>query len=230
MLTHLSLIHIEKYIQEVENVPSEKQIRIGVLALQGAFIEHCHSLYKVGAKPVEVRTAEDLDGLHGICLPGGESTVMAKLLVQNNMLDKLASLINKGLPVFATCAGLILLSKEIIGFENQPRLNCLDIAVNRNAFGRQIDSFVEEMEMLAPKHSYLNEEHKKVVFPAVFIRAPQVASVGDNVEILSKREDRILAVQQKSIVAVAFHPELTENMLFHTWLYEEAKHYKEIIK
>lgn len=225
MLTHLSSIHLQQAIERIENTPAQEQVRIGVLALQGAFLEHCHALYAVGAKPVELRSLQDMENLHGLCLPGGESTVMGKLLVQNNMLAKLAGLIQDGMPVFATCAGLILLSKEIIGFEKQIRLNCLDVAVSRNAFGRQKESFAEELPVTCP---FLTEEdtEKQVLFPAVFIRAPQVVRVGKNVKILAKRQEQILAVQEKNIVAVAFHPELTENLLFHTWLYKKASAYK----
>ncbi len=217
MLTHLSSIHVQKKIEEVENIPLHEQVRIGVLALQGAFREHCLALYAVGAKPME--------NLHGLCLPGGESTVMAKLLVQNAMLDRLVKLIQGNMPVFATCAGLILLSNEIIGFEEQARLRCLDIAVNRNAFGRQKESFTEELDIVCPYFSEKDTE-KHCVFPAVFIRAPQIAQAGRNVKILAQRKGRILAVQEKNIVATAFHPELTENLLFHTWLFEKAKKYK----
>lgn len=228
MLTHLSSIHIQQAIQAVENTPEQEQVRIGVLALQGAFLEHCLALYAAGAKPVELRSLQDMENLHGLCLPGGESTVMAKLLVQNNMLEKLVQLIEMGMPVFATCAGLILLSREIIGFENQVRLNCLDVAVSRNAFGRQKESFIEELEIVCPSLSEKDaEEH--CIFPAVFIRAPQIMHVGRNVKILAKRKEQILAVQEKNMVAAAFHPELTENLLFHTWLYEKAQEQKKLL-
>lgn len=228
MLTHLSSIHVQQAIQTVENTPKQEQVRIGVLALQGAFLEHCLALYAAGAKPVELRSLQDMENLHGLCLPGGESTVMAKLLVQNNMVDKLKSLIQDGMPVFATCAGLILLSREIIGFENQVRLNCLDAAVSRNAFGRQKESFTEELEIVCPVISE-QEKEKHCLFPAVFIRAPQIVRVGKNVKILAKRQEQILAVQEKNMVAAAFHPELTENLLFHTWLYKKARDYKNLL-
>lgn len=226
MLTHLSSQNLKNRIEEIENIPQSEQIRIGVLALQGAFSEHCHALYRVGAKPVEIRNADDLDNLHGLCLPGGESTVMAKLLVQNDMLDKTAKLIRDGMPVLATCAGLILLSREIIGYEDQPRLNCLDIAVCRNAFGRQKESFCEEMEIVRPNGS----DKDTCLFPAVFIRAPQVVRTGSGVKILARKGDRILAVQEGGKVALAFHPELTENTLFHAWLAEKAEEYRRGLK
>ncbi len=228
MLTHLSSIHLQQAIERIENTPEQEQVRIGVLALQGAFLEHCHALYAVGAKPVELRSLQDMENLHGLCLPGGESTVMGKLLVQNRMLEKFAGFIQGGMPVFATCAGLILLSKEIIGFENQVRLNCLNAAVNRNAFGRQKESFIEELPIICPFLSE-NDAEKQCVFPAVFIRAPQVVRVGNNVTILAKRNEQILAVQEKNMVAAAFHPELTENLLFHTWLYKKASEYKQLL-
>ena len=222
MLTHLSSKHLQRQIQDVENTPEQEQVRIGVLALQGAFWEHCLALYAVGAKPVELRSLQDMENLHGLCLPGGESTVMAKLLVQNAMLAKLKSLIDGHMPVFATCAGLILLSKEILGFKNQARLNCLDVAVSRNAFGRQKESFIEEIEMSCP---FLSEQTPKnhCHFPAVFIRAPQVIQIGKNVKILAQYKGQIVAVQEKNMVATAFHPELTENLLFHEWLYKKAQ-------
>lgn len=227
MLTHLSSIHFQQAIQTVENTPKQEQVRIGVLALQGAFLEHCLALYAAGAKPVELRSLQDMENLHGLCLPGGESTVMAKLLVQNAMLQKLKCLITMGMPVFATCAGLILLSRKIIGFENQVCLNCLDVAVSRNAFGRQKESFVENLEITCPVFSEQDrEEHCN--FPAVFIRAPQIMKIGKNVKILARRKEQILAVQEKNMVATAFHPELTENLLFHTWLYKKAQEYKKL--
>ena len=228
MLTHLSSIHLKKQIQQAENTPYAEQVRIGVLALQGAFLEHCLALYAAGAKPVEIRNSADLVNLHGLCLPGGESTVMAKLLVQNNMLEALRSRIQNGMPVFATCAGLILLSRELPGFESQPRLGCLDTAVCRNAFGRQKESFAEDMDITVPKIS-MDEADTHCRFPAVFIRAPQVVRAGENVRILAQKDGKILAVQQDTITATAFHPELTENTLFHTWLFERAKLYKKQI-
>lgn len=214
-------------MQAVENTPTQEQVRVGVLALQGAFLEHCLALYAVGAKPVELRSLQDMENLHGLCLPGGESTVMAKLLVQNNMLEKLVTLIQGGMPVFATCAGLILLSREIIGFENQVCLKCLDVAVSRNAFGRQKESFTEELEITCPVLSEQDKE-EHCHFPAVFIRAPQIMRIGENVKILAKRKEQIVAVQEKNMVATAFHPELTENLLFHTWLYKKAREYKKL--
>lgn len=223
MLTNLSFVPLKKQIDEIRN--KSEQVRIGVLALQGAFSEHCLALYKAGAVPVEVRTAEDLRDVHGLCFPGGESTVMAKLLVQNGLTDRLAELIQNGMPVLATCAGLILLSREIIGYEDQPRLNCLDLSVCRNAFGRQKESFAEETEVICPKLS-MHEEDRHCLFPAVFIRAPQVAEAGNAVKVLARKGERILAVQQENITALSFHPELTENLLFHNWLYEKAKQYK----
>lgn len=223
MLTNLSSLPLKKQIEETQS--QNEKVRIGVLALQGAFSEHCLALYKAGAVPVEVRTIEDLNNVHGLCFPGGESTVMAKLLVQNGMLDRLADLIKNGMPVLATCAGLILLSREIIGFEDQPRMNCLDISVCRNAFGRQKESFLEEMEILCPKLS-MQEKDRRCLFPAVFIRAPQVVEIGDTVNVLASKGERILAVQQENITALSFHPELTENLLFHAWLRDKAMQYK----
>lgn len=159
----------KRKIEEVENIPLHEQVRIGVLALQGAFREHCLALYAVGAKPVEIRGSDDMENLHGLCLPGGESTVMAKLLVQNAMLDRLVKLIQGNMPVFATCAGLILLSNEIIGFEEQARLRCLDIAVNRNAFGRQKEASRKSWILFALV--FLKRIRRNIAFSPLFLSA-----------------------------------------------------------
>ncbi len=201
------------------------QIRIGVLALQGAFFEHCVAIEKCGALAVEVRQAKDLENLHGLVLPGGESTVMAKLLVEEGLMPKLKELIATDIPVLATCAGLILLAKEIPSHKEQANLKVMDITALRNAFGRQQESFCTTLliENLYDEVDNIDLANKAFEFEAIFIRAPQITNIENNVKILAKHEDKILAVKQNNIVACAFHPELSKDLLFHKWLVSKAK-------
>lgn len=184
---------------------------IGLLALQGAFREHGRMLAALGARPVELRQAKDLSGLDAVVLPGGESTTIGKLLVELDMLDPLRDLIQAGLPVFGTCAGLILLSREIEN-SDQPRLGVLDARVRRNAFGRQVDSFETNLSITG-----LDPEP----FPAVFIRAPVITAVGEQVQplayVLEENEERPVAVRQGNILAASFHPELTKDDRLHRY-------------
>lgn len=177
-------------------------MKIGVLAFQGGVIEHINQIKALGHNAIEVKKEEDLEGLDGIILPGGESTTMGKLLKITNLLEPLRKKIEKGLPTFGTCAGMILLAKEIEG-ENS-HLNLMNIKVKRNAFGRQLDSFSE-------KHKVKGIDKE---IDLVFIRAPYVEEVGENVEVLCKVKDRIVAVKEKNIIATSFHPELTEDLTF----------------
>lgn len=182
---------------------------VGVLALQGAFREHALMLAGLGAKIREVRQPKDLDGLEAMVLPGGESTTIGKLLMELDMLDRLSGLVNEGMPVFGTCAGLILLSKEIENSQ-QPRLGLLDVHCRRNAYGRQVDSF--EVDLSIP---VLGEQP----FPAVFIRAPVILETGADVEILARRpeDNQPVAVRQGSILAMSFHPELAKDTRAHEY-------------
>ncbi|MBI3971121.1 MAG: pyridoxal 5'-phosphate synthase glutaminase subunit PdxT [Chloroflexi bacterium] len=182
--------------------------RIGVLAMQGDFAEHAESLRRAGAEPVEVRLPGDLEGLDGLIIPGGESTTIGKLLDQWGMIEPLREQIGRGLPVWGTCAGAILLAKDVRdALPGQPLLEVMDIAVRRNAFGRQVQSFEAALEVPA-----LGDEP----FPAVFIRAPRIEAAGPQTEVLAMLPDgTIAAVRQGHLLATAFHPELTPDVRFH---------------
>lgn len=180
--------------------------KIGVLALQGDFREHVVAIGRLNCEAVEVRLRRQLDEIDGLIIPGGESTTIGKLLVAFDMLEPLREKIAQGFPVYGTCAGLILLAKDIGGLD-QPLLGVMDVAVRRNAFGRQVDSF-EVGVPIAP----LGEKP----FPAIFIRAPKIVGVGPGVDVLGKLEDgTIVAVQQQNLLGSAFHPELTDDSRFH---------------
>lgn len=195
--------------------------RIGVLALQGAFREHVRSLRRCGADAVEIRTREELEGLSGLVLPGGESTVMGKLLVEWGMMERLRGLIRDGLPVFGTCAGLILLCADIIGHPGQPRIGLLDASVRRNAFGRQVDSFTTDLELSPfPAEPPVGRADP---LRAVFIRAPLIERTGPGVEVLARVNGLPVAVRQGNMLAVSFHPELTDDLRLHQWVVDRAK-------
>jgi 5'-phosphate synthase pdxT subunit len=184
-------------------------MKIGVLALQGAFIEHLHLLARLGVESVAVRLPEHLEGISGLILPGGESTTMRKLIDRWGLRDPILDLARSGAPLFGTCAGMILLAREISDGD-EPVFPLLDISVKRNAFGRQLDSFEAEVEvpMLGdmPVHG-------------VFIRAPIVEHVGPQVDVLARLDDgRPVAVRQRNILATAFHPELAGETRFHRLL------------
>lgn len=188
-------------------------MRIGILALQGAFIEHKHALDKLGIESFEIRQKCDIEKpFDALILPGGESTVIGKLLHKLDLFDPLKKMIENGLPVFGTCAGLILLAKNIIG-EN-PHFGIMDITVMRNAYGRQIDSF--SIEAPAPKIS-------ENPVPLVFIRAPRIEKADSNVEILLKLDSHIVAARQRNILVTAFHPELTDNTSFLEYFIKMVK-------
>ena len=183
-------------------------MRIGVLALQGAFREHRRVLEQLGAETIEVRHPRDLDGLDGLVIPGGESTTIRLLMEEFGLAEPLRDRIAEGLPVLGTCAGMIVLSKRIEG-ETLPGLDALDVDVRRNAFGRQVDSFETDLDFPS-----LGDEP----FHAVFIRAPVVASVGPDVDVLARLDDgRIVGVREGSIIGVAFHPELTDDARLHAY-------------
>jgi 5'-phosphate synthase pdxT subunit len=180
--------------------------RIGVLALQGAFAEHVASLRADGAEPVEIRLPAQLDEVEGLIIPGGESTTMRKLIARWEMRAPIMDLAASGRPIFGTCAGMIVLSTEIVGGE-EPVLPLLDVTVERNAFGRQLDSFETELAVPllgdTPVH-------------AVFIRAPIIKSVGPDVDVMASLPDgRIVAVRQRNVIATSFHPELSGETRFH---------------
>ena len=176
---------------------------IGVLAIQGDFEAHARALRAVGAVPRIVRTQEQLRGLDGLVIPGGESTTMTLGIESDRLAEPLRELVRNGRPVLGTCAGLILLDRDHLGL--------LDVSARRNAFGRQRNSFEADLELdgLGPLR-------------AVFIRAPWVDEHGDEVEVLAEVDGHPVAVRQGNILAVAFHPELTEDRTLHRWLLDRA--------
>ena len=192
-------------------------MKIGVLALQGAFAEHRKMLKKLGIESFEIRKKSDLSNavnnndIDGLIIPGGESTVIGKLLYDLDLFDDIKKLILEGLPVFGTCAGLILLAKEI---ENDSRtyLGAMDIKVRRNAYGRQLGSFFTESEFKGVG-----------VIPMTFIRAPYISSVGKNVEILSEVDGNVVAAKENNILVTSYHPELNDNLKVHKFFVEMCK-------
>jgi 5'-phosphate synthase pdxT subunit len=196
-------------IPAAERLPGTGR-RIGVLALQGDFAEHRETLERLGAEVVEVRLPADLDGLDGLVIPGGESTTIGKLLVEYGLLDPLRERVVAGLPTLGTCAGAIVLAKDIGGLD-QPLIGAMDLKVRRNAFGRQLQSFEADLPMAPLGHRPLR---------AIFIRAPSIESVGPQAEVLARLDDgTIVAARQGKLVATAFHPELTDDDRFHAyWL------------
>ena len=178
--------------------------RIGVLALQGAFAAHAEHLRAVGAATVEVRTPDDLDSIDGLMMPGGESSTMSHLLCTSGLFEPLAGLVADGLPVFGTCAGMILLATEILdGRDDQRMFGAIDISVRRNAFGRQVDSFETEIA------TDFGGVH------GVFIRAPRIERTGPGVEVLGRLGDEPVLVRQGNVLAASFHPELTPDTRLH---------------
>ncbi len=187
-----------------------RQPVVGVLALQGDFREHCKMLKELGAEPREVRLPEDLEGLDGLIIPGGESTTIGKLMVAYNLQQPLCEMIAAGTPVWGTCAGLILLARETDNaLAGQPLLATMRVRVRRNAFGSQGDSFEADLKVPA-----LGDPP----FHAVFIRGPSVESVKEGVEILATLDDgTIVAVRQDHLLGTAFHPEMTGDPRFHQY-------------
>jgi len=181
-------------------------MRIGVLALQGAFIEHIYILRQLGSDALAVRLPEELEGLDGLIIPGGESTTMSRLMLDYKLMQPVRDLAKSGLPIMGTCAGVILLARDVPDFDLET-LQLMDIKVRRNAFGRQVDSFETDLEM-----PVLGENH----FHAVFIRAPIIEEAKPEVEILARLSDGVtVAARQGKLVAAAFHPELTSDLRFH---------------
>ena len=183
-------------------------MRIGVLAAQGAFAEHIAILNKLDVEAPPVRLPSELKGVDGLIIPGGESTSISQLMLAYDLVSKIRNLAKNGLPIFGTCAGMILLAKEILDSKVEP-LGLMDIVVRRNAFGRQVDSF--ETELAIP---VLGEKP----FPGVFIRAPIIKQANSNVEILARlNNSTIVAARQGKLLAAAFHPELTSDLRFHKY-------------
>jgi pyridoxal 5'-phosphate synthase pdxT subunit len=193
-------------------------MRIGVLALQGAFIEHVQMLKRLGVEAVEVRLPQDLAGLDGLIIPGGESTTMGKLAVHYQLMEPLREFARSGKAMWGTCAGLIFMAQDV--GRDQPRLSLMDVTVERNAFGRQVDSFeanldVPDIEGGRPFH-------------AIFIRAPRIESVGAGVQVLAQAEknhrDVIVAARQGNLLVTSFHPELSNDDRFHRYFLKMVAH------
>lgn len=181
-------------------------VRVGVLAVQGDFIEHSHALERVGLQSVEVRLPEQLDHVDGLIIPGGESTTIVQLIDIYKFRDSLKAKSNNGFPIWGTCAGMIVMASQLTDKRPDP-LKLMDIVVTRNAFGRQVDSFEADINVAG-----MNDGP----FRAVFIRAPIVTKVGRDVEILSQLDNgNAVAVRQENLLATAFHPELTNDSRMH---------------
>lgn len=193
-------------------------MRIGILSLQGAFAEHEAMLASLGASPVRVRLPEHLDDVAGLILPGGESTTMRKLIDRWQLRRPILDLAHRDVPIFGTCAGMILLANRISDGD-EAVLPLLDVTVKRNAFGRQLDSFEDDIDV-----PVLGDTPVR----GVFIRAPVVERVGDDVDVLARLDDgRVVAVRQGNVLATAFHPELAGESRFHRLLTTMAAAYLE---
>lgn len=185
-------------------------MKIGVLALQGDFREHRQMLERIGVDTLEVRLPSDLERSDGLIIPGGESTTIGKLLVSFQLMEPLRARATKGFPIYGTCAGAIVLSKDVRGRAvDQPLLGVMDTTIQRNAFGRQVDSFEIDLEV-----PVLGDPP----FHAVFIRAPIIERIGPGVEALARLPDgTVVAAQQDNLLVTAFHPELTSDGRFHQY-------------
>lgn len=192
-------------------------MKIGILALQGDFAEHINIIDKLGIQPIEIRQPAQLEALDCLIIPGGESTTMLKLMHSYNLFQPIKELANNGLPIMGTCAGMVLLAKKV----SNPDMNTLalmDIEVKRNAFGRQLDSF--ETKISIP---LLGDEP----FQAVFIRAPLIDDAGPDVDIIGRLPDnKIVAARQGNILALSFHPELSNDSRIHRYFLEKVASYK----
>lgn len=190
-------------------------MKIGVLALQGAVAEHLRMLEQAGATAIPVKKVEELHDLDGLVIPGGESTTISKLMHKYGFIDVLRQFGEAKKPIFGTCAGAILLANKINGQEDF-HLGLMDMKVERNAFGRQKESFEATLPIAGVAAD----------FPAVFIRAPYIMELGENGQVLSKYDDKIVAARQGHYLAAAFHPELTEDFRFHKYFIDMVKEYQ----
>ncbi len=189
-------------------------MRIGVLGLQGDYLEHHQALRRLGVETVDVRLPQHLEGVDGLIIPGGESTTIGALAERYGLIDPLRRMAEAGVPIWGTCAGMIFLAKDV--GRPQPTLGLMDIRVRRNAFGRQIDSFETDLEI--PALARFGDPRP---FRAIFIRAPLIEAVGPGVEALARLEDgAVVAAQQGHLLATAFHPELTGDLRFHQYFLE----------
>lgn len=184
---------------------------IGVLALQGAYYKHAEAVRNLGLNSIEVRTLQDINKIEALIIPGGESTTIGKLLIKNNLIEPIKKRIDQGMAVFGTCAGMILIAKSVSGSE-QPLIEVMDISVERNAYGRQIDSFEAEFEVKGLTGKPVN---------GIFIRAPKIVSISENVDVLAVHKNVPVLVRQKNILAASFHPELSDDLRIHSYFISE---------
>ncbi|HBX22935.1 MAG TPA: pyridoxal 5'-phosphate synthase glutaminase subunit PdxT [Desulfotomaculum sp.] len=185
---------------------------VGVLALQGAFREHQRALDKCGAETRQVRKPGELSGLDALVIPGGESTTMGKLMREFGLLEPIKGIAAEGMPIFGTCAGLIMLAKQIRNSQ-QTNLGLMDMEVERNAFGRQVDSFEADLSIA---------ELGSQPIRAIFIRAPYITRVDNGVDVLATYGDKIVCARQGRFLVAAFHPELTEDVRLHRYFMENV--------
>jgi 5'-phosphate synthase pdxT subunit len=182
-------------------------VKIGVLALQGAVTEHIQMLSAIGVEAVPIRLPSELEGLDALIIPGGESTTISKLLSDYGLMKPIRRLAKKGFPIFGTCAGLVLLAKKVPNLQMES-LGVMDIEVERNAFGRQVDSFEADLKIPALHNG---------TFHGIFIRAPIIEKVERGVEVLCQLNGKPVAVRQRKLLACAFHPELTDDLRLHKY-------------
>lgn len=189
-------------------------VKIGVLDIQGSVEEHFNSLQRMnGVEAVLVKKISDLDGVKGLIMPGGESTTIGKLLKRFGLDLEIVKRFKAGkLAIWGTCAGAILIAKEIVGREQADSLKLMDITIERNAYGRQVDSFETELDF-----DFGAEKSNKQKIPAVFIRAPKIKSVGKNVKVLAKYEGEVIAAREGKLFATTFHPEMTDDLKVHQY-------------
>jgi 5'-phosphate synthase pdxT subunit len=186
-------------------------MKIGVLALQGAFIEHAHMLRRIGVEVCQVRLPQHLEGLDGLIIPGGESTTIGKLAVQYGLVAPIREMAAAGKPLWGTCAGMIFMARNV--GRDQPLLGLVDVKVKRNAFGRQVDSFETDLDVPT-----IQTEKDARPFHAIFIRAPLLESVGAGVEVLARLPDGVIvAARQERLLVTSFHPELSNDDRFHRY-------------
>lgn len=196
--------------------------RVGVLSYQGDFQRHSDVLTLLGHRVVSVRAPEHLEGLSGLVIPGGESTTIGMLMERFGLLQAVRTAAEDGMPVFGTCAGAILLARDIEN-SDQPRLSLMDISVTRNAYGRQVESFEAQLELGAGEQSPLSDPERPVT--GVFIRAPIITAVGTGVRVLATFEESPVLVSQGNFLAATFHPELTGDTRVHKLFGEAATAY-----
>ena len=186
---------------------------VGVLALQGAFTAHQRALESAGATTRQVRQPRDLVGLDALVMPGGESTTMSRLLTTSGLFDDVKAMLSDGLPVLGTCAGMILLATEVLdGRPDQLSFGAIDMSVRRNGYGRQVDSFETDLDVVGLDRPY----------HAVFIRAPKVVAIGANVEVLAQYDGVPVVARQGHVMVASFHPELTGDARLHARFLQEV--------